>query len=91
MADTFWHDQIESWKNRYPGKLTVVHLLSREERKDCWYGHVTPQLLNQVFQPENRSEARFLAVGTKDIMRMTNDMLQEINYPMPHHALLPKV
>jgi NAD(P)H-flavin reductase len=91
MADTFWHDKIELLKIQYPNKFEMVYLLSREERKDCLYGHVTPQLLNQVFQPENRSGARFLSVGTKEMMRMTDVMLEEINYPMSQHALLPKV
>jgi hypothetical protein len=68
--------------HRYPGKLEVVHLLSREDRKD--------QLLNQVFQPENRNEARFLSVGTKEMMHVKDGMLEEINYPCHGMPCLPK-
>ena len=91
--DTFWHDGIEKLKAKYPTKFKVVHILSREDRRDegALYGRITPDILKQVFQPTNRNEARFLSVGTKAMMRMTDDMLSEIGYDMPRNALLPKL
>ncbi|CAB9510262.1 b5 reductase 1 [Seminavis robusta] len=90
MADTFWHDKIEDLKKKYPDRFQMAHILSREERQGCLKGRINPELLDQVFQPEDRSQARFLSVGTKEMMRMTDKMLEEIDYPMPQHALLPK-
>jgi NAD(P)H-flavin reductase len=37
-----------------------------------------------------RSGARFLSVGTKEMMQATDEMLAELNYPMHEHALLLK-
>ena len=90
MADTFWHDEIEMLQKKYPTKFKMIHLLSREEHEGCLKGRVNPQLFDQVFQPANREDARFLSVGTKEMMRMTDGMLAEIGYPMPQHHLLPK-
>ncbi|CAB9521146.1 b5 reductase 1 [Seminavis robusta] len=90
MGDTFWHEEIKALQNEYPGRFEMVHILSREEHQGCFHGHITPKLLDQAFQPADRGQARFLSVGTKDMMRITNRMLEEIGYPMPEHALLPK-
>jgi hypothetical protein len=35
-----------------------------------------------------RGEARFLPVGTKEMMQQTDEMLAAIGYTMPQHALL---
>jgi hypothetical protein len=39
---------------------------------------------------DERDQARFLSVGTKEMMKLTDGMLAEIGYPMPKHWLLPK-
>ena len=64
-------------------------------------GRVSPAMLAEVFdgawgtQPggpneARRDEARFVSVGTKTMMRAVSDMLEEIGYAMPAHALLKK-
>jgi NAD(P)H-flavin reductase len=90
MEDTFWHDEIRSLREQFPSVFEMVFLLSRQEREGCLHGRVSPQLLDDVFRPPLREEARFLSVGTKEMMRMTDDMFAEIGYPMPRHHLLPK-
>ena len=91
MADVFWQDQLQDLMTRYPHKFQLIHVLSREQQQhhpNALYGRVTPQLLDRIFQPKDRHSARFLSVGTKEMMRETDAMLQQINYPMPQHALL---
>jgi NAD(P)H-flavin reductase len=58
------------------------------------YGQrINAQLLQELFEPFKpyRETVRFLSVGTKEMMAMTDDMLCSIQYPMPHHSLLPKI
>lgn len=90
MDDTFWDKEITSLAENYPHKFKMVRILSREEREGCMHGRVGPEILQKVFQPIDSDEARFLSVGTKEMMRMTDSYLASINYQMPKHALLPK-
>ena len=90
MSDTFWHDDIDKLKKRYPTKFRLVHILSREERDGYLKGRVDSSVLKTVFDPSDREEARFLSVGTKDMMRMTDRLFEGLGYTMPKHALLPK-
>jgi hypothetical protein len=56
--------------------------------------HPTYQIYNlvkQVFQPTNAEEARFLSVGTKEMMKIADDMLTDIGFPIPEQHLLPKI
>jgi len=69
----------------------MVHILSREEHDGCLYGRVNPEVLQQVFQPTESEEARFLSVGTKEMMRMTDGYFATNNYSMPKHHLIPKM
>ncbi len=39
-------------------------------------------------QSFNKPEARFVTVGTKEMMRNAEDMLTDSSYPMPDQALL---
>jgi NAD(P)H-flavin reductase len=56
------------------------------------YGkRLSPTLLEEIFQPPTRDEARFLTVGTKEMMKQADAMIDSIGYPMPQHHLLPKI
>jgi len=88
--DTFWKEDIASLTEKYPEKFKIVYILSREDREGCLHGRVNPTVLQQVFQPTHKEEARFLSVGTKEMMRMTDGYFAEINYLMPKHHLIPK-
>lgn len=90
MNDTFWHDDIEKLAKKYPNKFEIVHILSREEKEGCLHGRIDANVLQKVFQPDDPEEARFLTVGTKEMMSMTDQLLGCIDFPMPKHALLPK-
>jgi len=89
-GDTFWHESIQNLSEQYGDRFRIVHILSREERPGCLTGRVNPEVLSTVFQPTDKGSARFLSVGTKEMMRMADQMLHEIGYKMPKHALLPK-
>lgn len=61
------------------------------------HGRIDSSVLKQVFEPRlcltetsklERHEARFLVIGTKAMMRMTEAMLSEIGFPFHKHALL---
>jgi NAD(P)H-flavin reductase len=82
-ADTFWHSEIEDLLRIYPDRFKVVRILSREKKGDCLFGRINPEVLREVFS-ENLSRcarehkrARFLPVGTKEMMSQTNEMLVE--------------
>lgn len=92
MDDTFWHDDIEALMKKYPDNFEIVHILSREKKDDCLHGRIDSSVLEKVFDvpKEERDEARFLSVGTKEMMRMTDKMFSQIGFRMPQHALLAK-
>jgi ferredoxin-NADP reductase len=86
-ADTFWHEEIEDLLQTYPSSFQVVRILSREKKDGCLFGRINPEVLRKVFgehlnscnsalEPSNK-RARFLPVGTKEMMNQTNQMLEE--------------
>lgn len=96
-ADLFWHDAIATLQQQYPQRFRMVHIFSREtvpqsKDEDCLFGRIDTAVLQSVFQESfpSATTARFLSVGTKDMMRVTDDMLTQIGFPMPQCALLPK-
>lgn len=91
MDDTFWRDEITALRTEYPLQFEVRHILSRERRDGCLHGRIDANILNKVFGGFDREQARFLPVGTKDMMRLTDEMLSENGFTMPQHALLPKM
>ena len=90
QQDTFWHEEIAALKRLYGNRFEIVYILSRQEHEGCLHGRVNADVLNKVFRAPNRNEARFLSVGTKEMMHLTDNMFASIDYPMPRHALLPK-
>lgn len=100
-ADTFWHDQLARLKEKHDKRFVLREILSREVRKGTLHGRINPGILQEVFDGtwgtgvgsvnENlRDGVRFLSVGTKEMMRETDDMLASIGYPQPKHSLLVK-
>lgn len=96
--DTFWLDNIAKLERQYPDKFEMVHIYSREESPNphVLKGRIDPQVLAQVFIPRvkksniSAKDARFLAVGTKEMIGLTGMMLGKIGFSMPMHELLPK-
>jgi len=88
MNDTFWHDDIEDLKKKYPSRFEIVHILSREQKEGCLHGRINSEVLKKVFNPKDSEQARFLSVGTKEMMRMTDGYLNEIAYSMPKNELI---
>ena len=99
FADTFWSDRIKGMKKEYGNKFEIVYIYSREDSSDptILKGRINPKVLKDVFEPRikkaniSSSEVRFLAVGTKHMIRMTQKMLSSIGYPMSKHLLLPRM
>ena len=89
--DTFWHEELAALTTHYPEQFELVHILSREHREGCLHGRVNPAVLQDVFQPTDRETARFLSVGTKEMMRMTDGYFATNNFAMPKHHLIPKM
>lgn len=93
--DLFWTEEIQELKNKYGDRFEMILVVSRESEETVRKGDVAGRrldanLLANLFKPSNPSGARFLSVGTKDMMRQTDRLLESIGYPMPQHALLPK-
>lgn len=87
-ADTFWHQELQQLKQRFPEKFELVNILSREKNENCLHGRINPSILQQVFSFKDPNEARFLCVGTKEMMKQTDNMLMEIGYQIPQNQLL---
>ena len=90
-SDTFWKDEIQALHEEFPDKFELVNIFSREEREGSLHGRINPDVLKTVFQPASAEDARFLSVGTKEMMRQTEEMLMSIGYSLPHNLLLPKI
>jgi len=88
--DTFWKDDIEQLQQEYLDKFEMNHIYSREKREGCLHGRIDLDILKQVFQPTNPDQARFLSVGTKEMMQQTEAMWVELGYKLPQNLLLPK-
>eukprot|EP00548_Thalassiothrix_antarctica_P014734 CAMPEP_0194177662 /NCGR_PEP_ID=MMETSP0154-20130528/11380_1 /TAXON_ID=1049557 /ORGANISM="Thalassiothrix antarctica, Strain L6-D1" /LENGTH=289 /DNA_ID=CAMNT_0038892307 /DNA_START=107 /DNA_END=973 /DNA_ORIENTATION=+ len=88
--DTFWNDEISEYQQKYPNKFVLVQIFSREKVHGCLYGRINLDVLRKVFKEDNEADdgSRFLSVGTKPMMAMTDRMLEEIGFPIPKHALL---
>lgn len=88
--DYFWTKEIEHLLAEYSGTFRLYRILSRDTKEGCLHGRVGPDILQQVFEPNPKENARFLSVGTKEMMNMTYEALEQIGYSMPENALLPK-
>mmetsp|Transcript_13183 Transcript_13183/g.32044 ORF Transcript_13183/g.32044 Transcript_13183/m.32044 type:complete len:281 (+) Transcript_13183:308-1150(+) len=88
-SDTFWNEEIEEYQEKYPDKFQLVNIYSREQVPECFHGRISPKVLADVFNGgADANIALFLCVGTKSMMRLTDQMFNDIGYPMPQHALL---
>eukprot|EP00621_Florenciella_sp_RCC1693_P002819 CAMPEP_0182527376 /NCGR_PEP_ID=MMETSP1323-20130603/3803_1 /TAXON_ID=236787 /ORGANISM="Florenciella parvula, Strain RCC1693" /LENGTH=255 /DNA_ID=CAMNT_0024736347 /DNA_START=325 /DNA_END=1092 /DNA_ORIENTATION=- len=99
FGDTFWHDSISELSKQYGERFRFTTILSREEREGSLKGRIDASVLSEVFgtsfgtssggkHEARRGEVRFVSVGTKSMMRATDDMLAEIGYQQNTHALL---
>jgi len=98
-GDTFWQEQLLALKEEHGDRFQLVTILSQQQLEGSLHGRINAPVLQQVFDghwgtadgeqnAEHRAEVRFLSVGTKEMMRMADDWLNQIGYPMPQHALL---
>merc|ERR1711862_53355 len=88
-SDTFWNDEMEGYQKKYPDRFQLVHIFSRETVPGCLHGRIDSSVLASVFKKDNNNEGlRLLSVGTKPMMRMTDEMLEEIGFPISRYALL---
>jgi len=97
--DLFWKDQIKELEERYgKERFEMVYIFSREkeevEEERVLYGRINTDVLREVFETRlleceglKQEDARFLVIGTKPMMRMTEGLLGDIGYPFPPHAL----
>jgi len=95
-GDTFWREKVAALEQKYPDKFEMVYIYSREDSPDpdILKGRIDPLVLEEVFRPRiekaniAQKDVRFLAVGTKEMMALTGNMLTKIGFPMPRHELL---
>jgi len=92
--DVFWKDQIKELEEKYGAeRFEMVYIFSREEEveeENVLYGRINADVLKEVFGTRlglEQEDAKFLVIGTKPMMRMTEGLLGEIGFPFPHHAL----
>lgn len=92
VRDTFWEKDVQILQRQYPQQFKIAHILSRDEREGAMRGRIDAHVLLNVFGGwmSERNEARFLPVGTKEMMAQTDTLLSGIGFTMPNLALLPK-
>ena len=90
FGDYFWDDKVDELVKKYGEKFRIERIMSRDSHVGCLHGRINHDILEQVFQPPTKESARFLSVGTKEMMFSTYLMLAELGYIMPRNALLPK-
>lgn len=92
MEDTFWQKDVEELQREHPRKFRMAHILSREERAGTMHGRIDADVLLKTFGDwkSERGEARFLTVGTKEMMVQTGQLLSGVGFDMSTLALLPK-
>jgi len=97
-TDTFWSIKVRELEKLYPNKFEMIYIYSRENSDDpsVLKGRIDQKVLREVFEPRiknsniDKKDTRFLAVGTKYMISMTDSMLNDIGFSMPRHKLLPK-
>jgi len=93
-GDTFWEDRIAALKAKHGDRFELVHALSREKAPGAMYGRVSVPMMRQVFVDRwgavDPAGMRFLSVGTKQMMRGTREMLEEMGFLHPANALIAK-
>ena len=97
-GDKFWLDQVKELEERHPGRFFFHTILSREERKGSLQGRVDANILKQVFidpfEDVERDAMRFLAIGTKPMMKDCYENLGTLGFEASKdggkHALLKK-
>jgi len=99
-GDTFFRDELEALKARYPrGRFRLVYLYSREEDTNLEEGErkgrVTAEVLRQVFDLPTASDEpghcdqRFVIPGSKQMIQDTWDKyLKAFDYNRKDHSLL---
>mmetsp|Transcript_24846 Transcript_24846/g.23870 ORF Transcript_24846/g.23870 Transcript_24846/m.23870 type:complete len:287 (-) Transcript_24846:132-992(-) len=98
-ADTFWLDRIARIKNEYGNKFEIIYMYSREDSPDpsILKGRINSSILKDVFESHLRKanisneDARFQAIGTKELITLTGKMLSSIGFLMPKQELLSKI
>jgi len=99
MGDTFWEEKVELLRKEHGTRFQLAKILSRDMCGGALQGRVSPEVLSKVFDgawgtaaggpnEAGRADARFLSVGTKQMMYDTDRMFEQIGYPMPRHKLL---
>lgn len=87
-------DTFSALKAKHGEQFKLVHALSREKAPGAMYGRVSVPMIHQVFlEPWGAAGAdtasmRFLTVGTKEMMWGAEEMLWELGFPFPAHALI---
>jgi hypothetical protein len=76
---------------RYKDRFTLTRVLSREDRDGCLRGRVDRGVLERAFGGwRGEAGARFLFVGTKEMMRGAEASLEKVGFAWPGSALLYK-
>jgi len=94
MADTFWEDRLSAVKAAHGQRFKLVHALSRERMHGAMHGRVSSSMMQEVFldhwglKEDDEHNVRFLTVGTKEMMREAEEMLADLGFPFPAHALI---
>lgn len=92
MGDTFWAEDVKRLQEEFPRQFKIVHILSREDAEGALSGRIDKEVLRDVFGGwlDKKEDARFLSVGTKEMMAMNSRQLSAVGFDMPKLALLAR-
>lgn len=101
--EIFWTNEMKLIQEKYPDRFDLIRVFSRETVEGALEGRITGNMITEVLREKwwssNEDEAnecetdkfekvRFLSVGTKEMMRQTDDVIASLGYAIPFNKLL---
>lgn len=99
--EMFWADDMKALQDKYPDRFNLIRVFSREPEpvEGALEGRINGDMINQVLEEkwwsryklsrdECGDQVRFLSVGTKEMMKQTDDIVASIGYAIPNNKLL---
>jgi NAD(P)H-flavin reductase len=100
--EEFWTNEMNEVAARFPDRFDLVRVFSREAVEGAQFGRINGEMINEVLaakwwnkeeecggsDEDHKSKVRFLSVGTKEMMKQTDDLLASLGYDIPGNILL---
>lgn len=89
-TEVVFTQDIDDHQRRFPGRVFVKRIATREKVDGWHHGHANEEFLQTCLVNVPASDARFLVVGTKSMIKSMWKALRKLGYRPTKHALLRK-